>query len=71
MIKITERDGHLHLLHIDAIARVTEASASSQWHGVRAYVRTFDGVTIEARESALEIGRAVDAERNPSKETTQ
>ena len=43
----------------NAIARVIEAGASSQWHGIRSIVKTFDGATIECRESAIEINEAV------------
>ena len=63
MIALTDIDGRSVHLHPDAIASVTEAGASSQWHGVKAYVRTFDGKTIEAQQSASEIARKVDAER--------
>jgi hypothetical protein len=59
MIKITDINGHAHYLAPEAIARVTEASTSSQWHGIRAIVKTFDLQTIEARESADEIALAV------------
>ena len=43
----------------NAIARVIEASASSQWHGIRAIVKTFDGDTIECRETVHEIIAAI------------
>ena len=42
-----------------AIARVIEAGASSQWHGIRAYVKTFDGATLECSETAHEINAAI------------
>ena len=60
MIRVTDRNGLTHLLAPAAIARITEAGASSQWHGIRAYVKTFDGATIETQETALEIGLAID-----------
>ena len=44
-----------------AIARVIEASASSQWHGIRSTVKTFDGATIECSETAKEINDAIKA----------
>lgn len=51
MIRLTERDGQAHYLAAQNIARVTEAGGvSSRWHGIRAFVRTYDGVTIEARD---------------------
>jgi hypothetical protein len=55
MIKVTNIEGHAVYFAPDAIAQITEAGASSQWHGIRAYVKTFDGKTIEARETAREI----------------
>ena len=55
MIRLTERDGQAHYLAPQNIARVTEAGVSSRWHGIRAYVRTYDGVTIEACEEAGHI----------------
>jgi hypothetical protein len=59
MIKITDINGHAHYLAPEAIARVTQTGTSSQWHGIRAIVRTFDLQNIEAQESADEIALAV------------
>lgn len=42
-----------------AIASVTEAEASSQWHGVCAIVRTFDGRVLEVRQRADDIARQI------------
>lgn len=61
MIQITDMNGMRHYLHPDAIARVTQAGPN--WHRIGAYVRTFDGKTIEAQESAEEISRAVSTAR--------
>jgi hypothetical protein len=61
MIRITNIEGRAVFLHPNAIAKVTEAGTSGQWHGIRSYVRTFDGLTIEAREHACEIDQAVSA----------
>lgn len=41
------------------IARVTEAGASSAWHGIRSYVRTFDGAVLECSETPQEILEAI------------
>ena len=41
------------------IARVTEAGVSGRWHGIRAFVRTYDGVTIEACEEAEHIAALI------------
>ena len=51
MIQLTEIDGRTHALHPDAIARLVEPGTSGKWHGINCYVRTFDNVTIEVRES--------------------
>ncbi len=55
MIKLNNSYGQKVFLAPSAVAEVLEAGASSQWHGIRAYVRTFDGRTIEVRESASDI----------------
>ncbi|WP_236183440.1 hypothetical protein [Pseudomonas juntendi] len=46
-----------------AIASVTEAGASSQWHGICAIVRTFDGQVLEVRERAADIATQVGMRR--------
>jgi hypothetical protein len=55
MIKITDINGRSHFLSPNDIARITEAGVSSQWHGIRAIVKTMNGCTIEASETAVEI----------------
>lgn len=52
-----------HFLAPEAIARVSEAGPSSQWHGIRSFVRTFDGKVLECSETAQEIAAAIDAAR--------
>ncbi len=42
-----------------AIASVTEAGASSQWHGICAIVHTFDGQVLEVRQRADDIVRQI------------
>lgn len=59
MIKLTDREGRSHYLAPDNIARITEAGASSQWHGIRAFVKTHDGVTLEVQESADQIAALI------------
>lgn len=59
MIELRGIDGRKHYLAPSAIARVTEAGVSSQWHGVRSIVRTFDGETLEVSETPEEIARQV------------
>lgn len=47
-----------------AVVPDIRAHIAEDAHGIQAYVKLFDGKTIEARESALEIGCAVDAEKS-------
>lgn len=46
-----------------AIASVTEAGASSQWHGICAIVRTFDGQVLEVHERADAIAQQLSMRR--------
>ena len=55
MIQLTDINGRTHAIHLDAIARLVEPGSSGKWHGVNCYEKTFDGDTIEARESVFEI----------------
>ena len=55
MIQLTDINGRTHAIHPDAIARLVEPGTSGKWHGINCYVKTFDGNTIEARESVSEI----------------
>ena len=60
MIELTLHDGKSVWLAPDAIASITEAGAASQWFGTRSFVRTFDGRTFEARETASQIAQRTD-----------
>lgn len=60
MIQITDINQRVHYLHPDAIARVVQAGPN--WHGIGAYVKTFDGQTIEACEDADEILRRIEGD---------
>lgn len=64
MIRLTDFNGQSHFLATQNIARITEAGASGQWHGIRAYVRTTDGKTIEVSNTADEIANMIDAACN-------
>lgn len=59
MITLTGTHGNKHYLAPAAIAAVTEACASSQWHGIRAIVRTFDKQVLEVKESAVDVVRQI------------
>ncbi len=52
MIEIRDYKGISHYVARDAIATVTVAATSSQWHGIRAYVKLFDGSIIESGDTA-------------------
>lgn len=63
MIRLTSPNSSgstAHYLAPQAIARITEAGASSQWHGIRSIVRTFDGEVLECSETAREINAAIE-----------
>lgn len=56
MIRLSKpHDGLIEYIAPAAIARVIEPGASSQWHGIRAIVKTFDGKTLECAESVQDI----------------
>lgn len=64
MIKLTSPNGNNHYLAPTAIARVSEAGTSSQWHGICAIVHTFDGQTLEVRERAADIASECNMRRD-------
>jgi hypothetical protein len=66
MIEVTDCSGHRHYLAPAAIASVSEAGTSSQWHGIRSRVRMFDGRTIEARDTVDEIAARLAKEAEES-----
>ena len=63
MIQLTDIKGMVHAIHPDAIARLVEPGSSGKWHGINCYVRTFDGDTIEVRESVSEVMQMLAAPR--------
>ena len=52
MITVTDTKGQKHHLALEAIARVSEASAACRWHGIHAYIKTFDGAELGVKEDA-------------------
>ena len=62
MIQITDINGCKRYLHKDAIATITEAGTSSQWHGIRAIVKLFDKSIIESQESAEHIAALLEGQ---------
>lgn len=59
MIEIRDYQGRTHYVAPGAIAKISEASTSSQWHGIRCYVQCFDGSVIEAGDTADKIARGL------------
>ena len=58
MIELKDHRGNARYFSPDAIAKVQEASASTQWHGIHAIVRTV-GQTVEVRNAASEVVRLI------------
>ncbi|WP_430317170.1 hypothetical protein [Pseudomonas sp. p1(2021b)] len=63
MIELTDINRRKHYLAPAGIARVQEAGTSSQWHGICAIVRTFDGQVLEVRERAADIAQQLNMRR--------
>jgi hypothetical protein len=66
MIKLrtpTSSGSTTHYVAPENICRITEAGASSQWHGIRSIVRLFDGTTLECSEDVEAIYAAVEKVR--------
>ena len=59
MIELTNSSGVKTFVAPTNIASITEACASSQWHGTRSIVRMFDGQVVEASQRASELVEAV------------
>lgn len=51
MVKIRDLSGKTHALAPTAIAQLVEAGASASWHGIRTFVKLFDGTTIESTDT--------------------
>ena len=62
MITLHDHQGRKLLLHRDAIARVVETGASSQWHGIKAIVTAFDGRQHEVGNTVHEIEQLMEAD---------
>ncbi len=65
MIELRLHSGRKEYIAASAIARISEAPTSSQWHGIRCYVRTTDGKTLECTDDAADVRQRVEAELNP------
>lgn len=62
----TSRGCITHHVQPQAIARITETGPSSQWHGIRAIVKLFDGDILEVEETADSVRALVDKAREGS-----
>lgn len=62
MIRLSLSSGRDVFLAAENISSIRETEASSQWHGIRAVVKTFDGQALEVGDTAKEIAAKVDAE---------
>ena len=61
MIRVTDIERNAHYLAPSAIATISTAGDSSQWHGIQSIVRTFDKRVYECRETPDEIVSMLDA----------
>lgn len=62
MIKVSDSKGMTTFVPPGIIERIVEAGPSSQWHGVRTYIKTIHGNTIECAETAEELRAAWELE---------
>lgn len=60
MIRIQNHRGRYDYVSPDAVASIQEAGTSSQWHGIRSFVKLFDGRLIESSEDAALIAERID-----------
>lgn len=51
MIQMTDHDGRSHYVAASAVAQISEAGPSSAWHGIRSFVKLFDGRVLEVQET--------------------
>lgn len=59
LIEITDFNGATQYVSAGAVEQITEAGASSQWHGIRSIVRLFNGKVIESQNAAYEVALMV------------
>ena len=69
MIKIIDYKGREHYVAPGAIAKLTEAGTSSQWHGIRCFVKLFDGTTIESGYTADYIADSIERSTRAGEKT--
>ena len=59
MIELDTEDGKKLYLAYNAISEVIEANTSSQWHGIKSYVKIFNGKTYGVSNTCSEIAKKV------------
>ena len=61
IVRLHNPEGRCLFLASDFIAQVSEAGASSQWHGIRSIVKTKDGKVLECGDTAEEVSKKIEA----------
>lgn len=59
MFKLTDSNGRAVYVAPTNVARIDEAGDSSQWHGIRSFVRLFDGAVIECQQDVATVAGLV------------
>ena len=67
MIEIHDYKGDPHYVASSAVAHIARASASSSWHGIRAFVTLFDGTVIESSDGADFLNAQIEREKDGHK----
>lgn len=57
IIELQNYNNQTILINPDGILKIEEAGASSQWHGIKSFVKLFDGTTIECSNDVKYIQR--------------
>lgn len=59
MIRLTDIDGKAFYLAPAAILQIDEAGAATRYHGINTVIRTYDKRTVEVRETAGQVIKAM------------
>lgn len=66
MIEVTDSKGRAQLVNPKEIVWVAEAAAASgYWHGIRSFIKTTDGATLECKESVQEVKERLQLTEQP------
>lgn len=60
MLELTRSSGRPVAINPDAIATVADSSPSCKWRDIHCYIKTFDGLTYEVRESYRDVLALID-----------